>query len=166
MADESGQAPELEQVVEETIVEQMKPGDVVIEAKRLGIWTYVATVSATGRPYVTPVHPGWEGETLWIMIELASVKAKNVAANPQVSCHWPVSEDTDMDSLMLWGTGRIYDDIETKRRLWDGVFDYDLGMWAPGGVENCPDKGFLEVIPTKALLLRFYGAKGRAEWQA
>jgi hypothetical protein len=99
-------------VVEETIVEQMKLGDVVIEAKRLGIWTYVATVSATGRPYVTPVHPGWEGETLWIMIELASVKAKNVAANPQVSCHWPVSEDTDMDSLMLWETGRIYDDIE------------------------------------------------------
>ncbi len=147
-------------------VERLNLDQIIVESKRLGIWTYMATASAKGRPYVTPVHPGWEGDTLWTMIEMDSVKAKNVAANPQVSCHWPVDEATGMDSLMIWGSGRVVSDLETKRRLWEGVFDYDLGMWAPGGVENCPDKGFLEVTPTKALLLRFYGAKGRAEWHA
>ena len=67
-------------------VEKLELTQVIGEAKRLGIWTYMATASAAGRPYVTPVHPGWEGETLWTMVELNSAKAKNVAANPQVSC--------------------------------------------------------------------------------
>ena len=147
-------------------VEKLELSDVVAEAKRLGIWTYLATASKTGRPYVTPVHPAWEGETLWVMIELSSAKARNVEANPQVSCHWPVSEDTGMDSLMIWGSGSVFHDVETKRRLWHGVFDYDLAMWAPAGPDDCPDKGFLAVAPTKAVLLRFYGAKGRAEWRA
>jgi len=147
-------------------VEQLKLSDVIAEARRLGIWTYMATVSQSDRPYVTPVHPGWEGETLWTMIELESAKAKNVTSNPHVSCHWPVSEDTGMDSLMIWGSGEIFSDLETKHRLWEGVFDYDLGMWAPGGVDDCPDKGFLAVKPSKAVLLRSYGAKGRGEWRA
>ena len=99
------------------------------------------------------------------MIDLDSAKAKNVAANPSISCHWPVSEETDMDSLMLWGRGQVYSDAETKHRLWEGVFDYDLSMFAPGGVDACPDKGFLAIEPTKAVLLRFYGAKGRLEWR-
>jgi general stress protein 26 len=147
-------------------VEKLELSQVVNEAKRLGIWTYMATASAAGRPYVTPVHPGWEGETLWTMVELNSAKAKNVAANPQVSCHWPVSEETGMDSLMVWGSAQVFDDVETKHRLWENVFDYDLGMWAPGGADGCPDKGFLAVTPSKAVLLRFYGAKGRGEWLA
>ena len=29
---------------------------------------------------------------------------------------------------------------------------------------NCPDKGFLAATLSKAVLLRFYGAKGRGEW--
>ncbi len=147
-------------------VSQLEFSQVVAESKRLGIWTYLATSSKTGRPYVTPVHPGWESETLWVMVELSSAKATNVAANPQVSCHWPVSEDTGMDSLMIWGSGQVFSDLETKRRLWEGVFDYDLGMWAPGGVDDCPGKGFLGVSLTKAVLLHFYGAKGRSEWRA
>ena len=93
-------------------------------------------------------------------------KAKNIAVNPQVSCHWMVGEDTGMDSLILWGTGKIVDDIDTKKRLWKDVFDYDLGMWAPGGPENCPDKGFLKITPEKIILLKFYGVSGRHEWVA
>ena len=147
------------------LAEHMKLSQVVTESKRLGIWTYMATASARGVPYVTPVHPCWEGETLWTLVDLGSAKAKNVAANPQVSCHWPVSEETDMDSLIIWGRGQVYSDAETKHRLWEGVFDYDLGMWAPGGVDDCPDKGFLAIEPSKVILLRFYGAKGRLEWR-
>jgi len=150
-------SPSVEQVPLETMIE---------ESLRLGHWAYVATANASGRPFVTPVHPNWEGGSLWAMVELGSAKAKNIAVNPQVSCHWMVGEDTEMDSLILWGKGEILSDIETKKRLWDGVFNYDLEMWAPGGPENCPDKGFLKITPEKIVLLRFYGAAGRLEWHA
>ena len=55
-------------------VEQLELVDMIAEAKRLGIWTYLATVSQSGRPYVTPVHPGWEGETLWFATGTTSPK--------------------------------------------------------------------------------------------
>ena len=63
------------------------------ESKRLGHWAYIATANRKGRPFVTPVHPSWEGGTLWAMVELDSAKAKNIAVNPQVSCHWMVGEE-------------------------------------------------------------------------
>ena len=150
-------SPSVEQVPIETMIE---------ESRRLGHWAYVATANKSGKPFVTPVHPCWEDHTLWAMVELESAKAKNVGVNPQVSCHWMVGEDTGMDSLIVWGGGEILSDVETKKRLWDDVFDYDLEMWAPGGPENCPDKGFLKVTPEKIILLKFYGASGRLEWQA
>lgn len=149
--------PNTELVPLETMIE---------ESKRLGHWAYVATANRNGRPYVTPVHPCWEDGCLWAMVELASAKAKNIAVNPQVSCHWMVGEDTGMDSLILWGQGEIHSDVATKKRLWNNVFDYDLEMWAPGGPEGCADKGFLRIIPEKIILLRFYGVSGRFEWHA
>ena len=136
------------------------------ESKRLGHWAYVATANTAGKPFVTPVHPCWENDILWTFIELDSVKAKNVAKNPQISCHWMVGEDTGMDSLILWGDAEVYGDIETKKRLWNGVFDYDLEMWAPDGPEKCPEKGFLKITPQKIILLKFYGVSGRLEWFA
>lgn len=149
--------PPVERVPLETMIE---------ESKKLGHWAYVATANRKGKPFVTPVHPSWEGDTLWAMVELNSAKAKNIAVNPQVSCHWMVGEETDMNSLILWGRGEILSDVETKKRLWNDVFDYDLEMWAPNGPENCPEKGFLKITPEKVVLLKFYGAAGRCEWFA
>ena len=146
--------------------EQVSIDTLIEESKRLGHWAYVATANRKGKPFVTPVHPCWEGGDLWAMVELNSVKAKNIAVNPQVSVHWMVGEDTGMDSLMLWGRGEVFSDIETKKRLWNGVFDYDLEMWAPNGPEQSPEKGFLKITPEKILLLKFYGASGRLEWHA
>lgn len=153
-------------MVDSPTTEQVSLDTMIEESKRLGHWAYVATANRKGRPFVTPVHPSWEGDTLWAMVELDSAKAKNIAVNPQVSCHWMVGEDTGMDSLMIWGQGEILSDIDTKKRLWDGVFDYDLSMWAPDGPENSPGKGFLKITPEKIVLLRFYGAGGRCEWHA
>ena len=53
--------------------------EVIKASKDLGEWAYIATVSGSGTPYVTPVHPCWEGETLWIMVGVNSVKSKNIA---------------------------------------------------------------------------------------
>lgn len=144
----------------------MELRDVISESQRLGMWAHLATVSPTGTPYLSPVHPCWEGETLWTMLGAESAKAKNLAGNPKASYHWQVSEATGFDSLILWGTGEVFADLDTKKRLWEGVFDYDLGDFAPGGPENSPDTAFMAFTPTKAVVLRQFGAAGREEWRA
>jgi general stress protein 26 len=137
----------------------------VIEAAvELSPWAHLATVGADGRPDVVPVHPCWEGETMWIMVGIKSVKVRNVAANPNVALHWQVTEVGD--GVELWGTAELLSDVETKRRLWEGVFDYDLNAFAPGGPDSSPENGFLAITPERAVVLKQYGMGGINHWKA
>jgi general stress protein 26 len=129
---------------------------------RLSPWAHLASVGADGEPDVVPVHPCWEGDTLWVMLGASSVKAKNVSHEPRVALHWQVTAVGD--GVEMWGTSSLYTDLETKRRLWTGVFDYDLNLFAPGGPENSPDTAFLAIVPTRALYLENYGMKGSHRW--
>jgi general stress protein 26 len=138
--------------------------DVKAFATQLSPWAHIATVGADGEPDVVPVHPCWDGETLWTMLGTTSVKAKNVADNPKVALHWQVTENGD--GVEVWGTGELFTDLETKRRLWDGVFDYDLNAFASGGPDNSPDTAFLAITPTRALILEQYGMGGLRRWSA
>ena len=134
------------------------------EAARLSMWAHLATVGADGAPDVAPIHPCWEGDTLWVMCGASSVKVRNIAANPRVALHWQVTEVGD--GLEVWGTASFHDDLETKRRLWNGVFDYDLNAFAPGGPDDSPGTGFLAVVPERAVYLRQYGLGGIDRWSA
>jgi len=138
--------------------------DVKAFAAQLSPWAHIATVGADGEPDVVPVHPCWDGETLWTMLGTTSVKARNIADNPKVALHWQVTENGD--GVEVWGTGEVFTDLETKRRLWSGVFDYDLNAFAPGGPDNSPDTAFLAVTPTRALVLKQYGMGGSQRWSA
>lgn len=131
-------------------------------ASALSPWAHLATVGADGAPDVVPIHPCWEGDVLWSMVGASSVKARNVAANDQVCLHWQVTEVGD--GAELWGTGELFTDLGTKRRLWTGVFDYDLDQFAPGGPEGSPGTGFLAITPDRALILRAYGMGGMERW--
>ncbi|NQY57318.1 MAG: pyridoxamine 5'-phosphate oxidase family protein [Ilumatobacteraceae bacterium] len=133
-------------------------------AAALSPWAHLATVGADGEPDVVPVHPCWEGTTCWSMVGATSVKARNVAANPKVALHWQVTEVGD--GVEVWGTAEVFTDIETKRRLWAGVFDYDLNAFAPGGPDNSPDTAFLAITPNRALVLKQYGMGGMQRWTA
>ncbi|MEM9655576.1 MAG: pyridoxamine 5'-phosphate oxidase family protein [Actinomycetota bacterium] len=130
----------------------------------LSPWAHLATVGSDDEPDVVPVHPCWEGDVLWTMLGTGSVKARNVAHNNRVALHWQVTEVGD--GVEIWGTAQLFDDVETKRRLWDDVFDYDLSAFAPGGPDNSPGTGFLAITPTRALLLRQYGTGGMQRWTA
>jgi len=133
-------------------------------ASDLSPWAHIATVGADGAPDVVPIHPCWEGSTLWTMLGTDSVKARNVRHNPNVALHWQVTEVGD--GVEIWGTGTLHDDVETKRRLWSDVFDYDLNAFAPGGPDNSPDTCFLAVAPERALVLKQYGMGGSLRWSA
>lgn len=136
------------------------------EHERLGAWAHLATVCADGSPHAVPVHPCWEGDTLWIMSGLSSVHTRNLARRGDTMLHWQVGESSNFDSLMIWGAAEIHDDLDTRRRLWEGVFDYDLSMFAPEGPDDAADVGFVAVTPTRAVVLRFFGSQGREEWSA
>lgn len=133
-------------------------------AAGLSPWAHLATVGADGEPDVVPVHPCWEGDTLWTMVGTSSVKARNTADNPKVAFHWQVTENGD--GVEVWGTAELFTDVDTKKRLWDDVFDYDLSAFAPGGPESSPDTAFLAVTPTRALILKQYGMGGVQRWSA
>ncbi len=138
--------------------------DVKEFATELSPWAHLATVGADGEPDVVPVHPCWEGDVLWTMVGTTSVKARNTAANPKVAFHWQVTANGD--GVEVWGTAELFTDVETKKRLWDDVFDYDLNAFAPGGPEESPDTAFLAVTPTRALILKQYGVGGTQRWSA
>ena len=113
---------------------------------------------------MVPVHPCWEGDLCWVMIGTDSVKARNVAANADVAMHWQV--DAVGDGVEIWGTAEVFADVETKRRLWTGVFDYDLGAFAPGGPDDSPGTAFLAITPDRGLILHQYGMGGLQRWSA
>jgi general stress protein 26 len=136
--------------------------DVRQRAKELSPWAHLATVRADGTPDVTPVHPCWEGDTLWIMVFTGSAKVRNVTANPSVALHWQVTEKGD--GLEVWGSASVHSDLATKERLWTGVFDYDLDLFAPGGPPS-PEVGFMAVQLERALFLKAYGMGGTDRWR-
>ena len=131
-------------------------------ASGLSVWAHLATVGADGEPDVVPVHPCWEGEVLWVMVGTDSVKTRNVASNERVAMHWQVTENGD--GVEIWGRATVMSDLETKRRLWKGVFDYDLDAFAPGGPDNSPTTAFMRIDVDRAVILRMYGAAGVERW--
>lgn len=133
-------------------------------ASGLSPWAHIATVGADHKPDVVPVHPCWEGDMLWTMLGTTSVKARNVAANPDVALHWQVTEVGD--GVEVWGTAELVDDVDTKRRMWNDVFDYDLSAFAPGGPDGSPEVAFLAITPQRALILHQYGMGGLQRWKA
>lgn len=133
-------------------------------AAALSPWAHLASVGADGKPDVVPVHPCWEGDVCWVMIGIDSVKARNLAHHADVAMHWQVQAEGD--GVEVWGTAEMFSDLETKRRLWTGVFDYDLSAFAPGGPDDSPGTGFLAITVERALVLHQYGMGGMQRWSA
>jgi general stress protein 26 len=135
--------------------------DVAAETARLSPWAHIATVGADGKPDVVPVHPAWHDGVIWFMTGVDTVKARNIRAHADVAMHWQV--DASGDGVEIWGTAVVHTDSDTKHRLWTGVFDYDLGDFAPGGPDS-PGVCFVAVTPERAVSLRAYGVGGRDTW--
>lgn len=131
--------------------------------RTLSPWAHLATVGADGHPDVAPVHPAWDGDVLWAMTGDDTVKVRNIAANPNVALHWQVTERGD--GLEVWGVATVDTTVETRRRLWNGVFDYDLSQFAPDGPDS-PGPAFVAVEPRRAVFVKQYGMGGLDRWPA
>lgn len=143
--------------------DEMLLSDIEEIGRSMSVRSYLATTDGEGHPHVVPVHPGWEGSTIWVMTTETAKKARNIASNPNIAMHWESGDAGD--GLLVWGRASIHDDAETKHRLWHGVFDYDLSAFAPNGPDS-PEIVFLAVTPTKAAYAKAYGAGGVQRWQA
>ena len=140
----------------------MNLDEIKARSRELSTRAYLATVGSRAVPNVVPVHPAWEHDVLWVMTGRTSVKARNIGQNPKVALHWEVGDLGD--GLELWGTGAVHDDAGTKRRLWTGIFDYDLDAFAPGGAEHSPDIVFIAIHPERAVYAEAFGTRAVDRW--
>lgn len=142
----------------------MEFADVLVHYERIGPIVYLATVTPDGRPHTVPVHANWADDRLYVMAGIGDRKTRNIGAGSSVLLHAEVSDKSGWDSLLIEGEARILDSVEDKRRLWHGVFTYDLDLFSPGGPDNSPGTCFLEITPTRAVYLARFGFDGREVW--
>lgn len=142
----------------------MELADVIAEAARYERTAYLGSVTSHGRPHVAPVVFNWHEDRLLTFVAGTSRKVANLRANPAATVHYPVSEATSWDSLIVDGAARIVDSTEGRTALW-GAMGYDLDPFEPGGPES-DGHVFIDITPTRALVLRRYGLDGREVWRA
>ena len=134
-----------------------------IESLRFGRLAYLATVSPSGTPYLSPVTVAWNGDTVLAFLASGEAKVKNLRTNSRICVHFGVGAETDWDSCIVWGDTRIIDDTKGRERLWDKM-GYDCNLFEPGG-PSADSHVFAEIEPHRALILRNYGIKGSLSWR-
>ncbi len=107
-------------------------------------WAYLATARGD-QPAVRPIHPTWDGDTVWIAAGTHSPKMRHIQANAKVALFWHLTDA--LRHLTVTGTAECVTDAAEKRRLWD-VFDYDLSAYFPDGPDS-PDYALIKVAPTR-----------------
>ncbi len=122
---------------------------------------HLATVSPRGVPHVSIVSPAIEGETIWIGTTASSSKARNLVAMPKAALVW----QTDSE-VYVYADVDLVDDLDVKRRLWDGgVFAYDPAVFFDA-VDN-PDYVLLRLHPTSATVMSMTAAgPSQRRWRA
>ncbi len=134
-----------------------------LEAKRLGQVAFVATTRPDGRPHAVPVLVAWHDDAVYAFVSTGSVKVRNLRANQKVMVHWQVSQDTNLDSLVVEGNAEVIDTAEGRRWLWDKM-GYECDAFEPGGPE-ANTHVFIRVVPVRITFLKMYGTQGREVWR-
>lgn len=129
--------------------------------RRLGPVAYLATVTPSADPHVSPVYPAFYRGELWVAVGLDYVKVRNVKANPSVSLHYQVLESRDLETLMVWGTASVRTGMRIRRELWQDVFSYDLNSFSSGGPDTADEIGFLQIAPNRVIMAGSMGSEPR-----
>jgi len=146
------------------MIDQIEFQEVEEAARRLGPVAYIGTVTPSGKPHVSPVYPAFRDEAIWVAVDLHYQKVRNVEANPAVQFHYQVLESTGLETLIISGTAAVVVGSDVRKRLWEGVFGYDLNSVAPDGPETANEIGFLRVIADRAVLAGRMGGAPHRRW--
>jgi len=133
--------------------------DVEAAAKK-AIWCALATVEH-GEPRVRMVHPTWEGSVLWLATGPGTAKARQMLEQPMVDIQFQVAPP-DFIHLLVRGEATVFNDAETKARVWD-VMDYDLAQFWPEGPtssEYCA----VRIVPVRVELSEMFGTTNKRVW--
>lgn len=135
------------------------------------VWCTVTTVDTKGRPFSRVLHPIWEGTTGWIVTGRQSLKAKHIAANPNVAVsYW----DPKHDTAIVQARAEWCDDAATKQRIWSlfkstpEPVGFDPQLFWRGGVTD-PAFGVLKLTPHRVEVLAgadMAAGKGPTVWKA
>ena len=122
---------------------------------------HLATADAEGTPHASVVMGFVDGEHVWIATAMSSRKAQNLAQNPRISIMWQPEAE-----IYVNGDVQLIDDMEQKRRVWDGgLLPYDPERFF-GTVDN-PDLVLLKITPTTAIVQMVGPGGGSVErWSA
>jgi len=85
--------------------------DKVHAAAAKATWAYLATAKGA-QPKVRVVHPGFEGERVWVATGRASAKAVHVDKNPKVELFYQIG--ADMVHLTVTGSAKFVEDLAEK----------------------------------------------------
>jgi general stress protein 26 len=122
---------------------------------------HMATVTPDGRPHVSVVSPAVDGGTVWIGTSRASTKALNLVSTPMAALVWQSDAE-----VYVRASVDLVDDLDTKRRLWEGGgFAYDPAVFF-GSVDH-PDFVLLRLTPTSATVMEMTErGPSRRHWSA
>lgn len=118
----------------------------------------MATSDLSGEPHVAKVATLEEDGTIWLATDVTSAKARNLAENPRIALMWTHDSET-----YVWGDAELVDDMDEKRRIWEGgLLPYDPAMFF-GSVDN-PNLVLVRITPVHATV-QVMGADAR-RWTA
>jgi general stress protein 26 len=110
-------------------------------------FAHIATVRPDGRPHVAKVAPVVDGEVLWIASRVSSLKARNMAAHPQVAVMFEPRAEAYVQA-----DAELVTDLATKERIWSsGMFPFPLEGFF--GAFDDPDFVLIRLTPTSAILM-------------
>jgi general stress protein 26 len=115
------------------------------------VWCTMATVDTKGRPRTRIIHPIWDGPAGYIGTGRTSLKAKHIAANPNVSfTYW----DQMHEQIYIEAAAEWLDSDADKQRVWDlykntpPPLGYDpILIWREGPLAG--DFGVLKLTPRR-----------------
>jgi F420H(2)-dependent biliverdin reductase len=91
---------------------------------------WFAAVRPDGRPHLTPIWFVWVDEKMWLCTQNNAVKARNVAANPNVSFALeagdaPITAEGTAKVILSVDAPKTVSDAFTKKYNWDIASDPD-----------------------------------------
>ena len=89
----------------------------------------LATVSADGAPYVTPVDGLFLQGQFWFSTSEEALKIRHIRQNPKISAAYTIGESL---SVLLHG---IAHEVDTSNGKYDHVLDYCLEVYGPSYAE-------------------------------